>query len=276
MINVKAGIMNLGAQAQDIIEIHDADFPKLSQLFRLLNTEVTARWENERALTLIFVYYAGHGVMENYTYAMLNDCKKIRYPIEKQMRNLGINPGVFVLGVLDCCRENFQQLSRGTGQAEPVEEEDLSHYRNMFITHGCAPNSGVDARSTISVEYFKKLSQFAKPDGSVIIPGRMTTWMPGNGGEHVPIHQNELKLTFVNTKSDNGFGNLGKISLKPKQAAFSSQNVVEYNDAHSTGSSEKRQEDPVEAKAEIMYQLREMYSKAKQPDVMFKLNLKPI
>ena len=31
-----------------------------------------------------------------------------------------------------------------------------------------------------------------------MIPGRMTTWTPGNNGEHMPKHKHHLKLQFTN------------------------------------------------------------------------------
>ena len=139
--------------------------------------------------------------MNNYTEAVINTNEpgnlKFRVPLEKQMRILATNPGTFVLGILDCCRENFSLTTRGTGGAVD-EEDEFEDYCNLFITHGCAPNLGVDARSTISSMYFQKLKQFARQDGSVIIPGRMTTWTPGNNGEHMPKHSHELKLQITN------------------------------------------------------------------------------
>ena len=55
----------------------------------------------------IFVYYAGHGtVMDGTTQIVLNinEGKKTPYPIETQLRLLGRVKGVYVMGVLDCCR----------------------------------------------------------------------------------------------------------------------------------------------------------------------------
>ena len=55
--------------------------------------------------------------------------------------------------------------------------DDSGVYRNTFLTFGCPPDKGVDAGSTIAVEYFAKLRQFADPfDGSVILPGEFQTW----------------------------------------------------------------------------------------------------
>ncbi len=80
---------------------------------------------------------------------------------------------------------------RGENANEDVLDES-GEYRNTFVSFGCPPNSGVDARSTIAVEYFAKLKQFADPfDGSVILPGEFQTWQPGSPispGEHRALY----------------------------------------------------------------------------------------
>ena len=53
--------------------------------------------------------------MQNLTFALLNDAdaRRPRFPLETFLRNLGMNPGAFVIGVFDCCREKFVEASRG-------------------------------------------------------------------------------------------------------------------------------------------------------------------
>ena len=53
--------------------------------------------------TLLFVYYAGHGMMDNCTYVVLN-AKKM-YPLEKMLRSLAKADGSYVVSIFDCCRE---------------------------------------------------------------------------------------------------------------------------------------------------------------------------
>ena len=79
--------------------------------------EIWDKWEHRGERTLIFFYYAGHGQMFNVTYALLNDAdaRRPRFPLESLLRNLGTSPGAFVIGVFDCCRENFVEASRGLG-----------------------------------------------------------------------------------------------------------------------------------------------------------------
>ena len=110
--NVKERIKGLGARDEDIIEItgntgNDCDFERLSHLFVELNEEAIANWRNNNKKTFIFVYYAGHGtVMDGTTQIVLNinEGKKTPFPLETHLRILGTRKGVYVMGVLDCCR----------------------------------------------------------------------------------------------------------------------------------------------------------------------------
>jgi hypothetical protein len=61
---------------------------------------------------------------------------------------------------------------RGDGDDDKDFIDDSGVYRNTFLTFACPPDSGVDARSTVAVEYFAKLKKLAYPfDVSVILPG---------------------------------------------------------------------------------------------------------
>jgi len=201
-VNIKRGIKGLGARDEDIVMYANVQKSEMMNMFKDLNSEVYQRHKTTGENTLVFVYYAGHGIMNCTVEALVNNNDpgnlKFRFPIEKMMRICGTNPGTFVLGVLDCCRENF--ATRGGGGAEEDDEED---YSNVFITYGCAPGGTVDARSTIAVKYFEKLREFARPDGTVLVPGKMITWRnPGNGGEHFSKHSNDLKLNITNFTGD--------------------------------------------------------------------------
>lgn len=73
--NVKRGVLGLGARQSDIIEMEDADFASLKALRRELADIVSENWRNGEKKTLIFVYYAGHGVMTNMTHVVCNGGK---------------------------------------------------------------------------------------------------------------------------------------------------------------------------------------------------------
>lgn len=57
--------------------------------------------------------------MNNTTFAVCNKATKREfawYPLEKQLRSLAGLKGAFVVGIFDCCREDFSEAMRdGTG-----------------------------------------------------------------------------------------------------------------------------------------------------------------
>ena len=59
--NVRMGVIALGANDRDIIEIEDCDFAGFEKLFKSLEAEISKNWKQRRERTLIFFYYAGHG-----------------------------------------------------------------------------------------------------------------------------------------------------------------------------------------------------------------------
>ena len=63
---------------------------------------------------LLFVYYAGHGCMENKQYFVLNEeeLDKRFWSAEEKLRLIGIRSGsaVKIIVVNDCCREDYRQL----------------------------------------------------------------------------------------------------------------------------------------------------------------------
>lgn len=121
--------------------------------------------------TLLFVYYAGHGMMDNTTFCVLNATKS--YPLEKMLRTIAKQDGSFVMSLFDCCREKlnndqkamlntakkissvisnkvenvpeeFKIASRGGGgvvQTDDLANEDETGLKdsqeNFIITFGC-------------------------------------------------------------------------------------------------------------------------------------------
>lgn len=65
--------------------------------------------------------------------------------------------------------------------AESAFEEN--GYINTITWFGCAPNGGVAANSSISVNFFKELLRKADPaTGKVKLPHDMLMWTPGKDG----------------------------------------------------------------------------------------------
>ena len=152
---MKKGVIGLGAKAMDIVIIEDIDFQTLKDLFDDLTERVANGWSRGQETTFIFVYYTGHGVQTNYTYAVLNnpDPRRWRFPLEMHLRTLGTIPGAWVVGVFDCCRENFVLPGRDSGNGDN-DIVDMSGYRNTFMSFGCPPNKSVPGISTLAVDYF--------------------------------------------------------------------------------------------------------------------------
>jgi len=213
--------------------------------------------------------------MDNFTFAVVNDVKKSRFPLEKFLRTLGMTPGGYVMGMLDCCRERISDAMRGSGAANSEVLDEVENYRNVVLSFGCPPNSGVDARSTIAIDYFAKLKQIANPyDGSVILPGRFLTWSPGNGGEHVPLYTEELRLVHSDwvPKGPAPAGHGG-----PTQALTMNSNAQSSSQQPVLGSLAKDLPvDRSELKQTTVQRMRALYDRAIEPNVMFKLGLKNI
>jgi len=66
--------------------------------------------------------------------ALVNDKTEIRFPLERFLRTLGENRGVYVVSILDCSRYQVGGLTR---QEEKIPEADT----NCIISFACAPNN---------------------------------------------------------------------------------------------------------------------------------------
>ena len=72
-INVLKGIKGLGARQEDIDVLEDQKVNALIKYFNQVRSNAITAWNVERKRTLIFIYYAGHGLMDSYTYAVTNE-----------------------------------------------------------------------------------------------------------------------------------------------------------------------------------------------------------
>lgn len=140
--------------------------------------------------TLVYVYYAGHGVMDNTTYCVLNGAKM--YPLEKMLRSFAKADGSYILAVFDCCREKLlQAVSRGLGAGQEFDEDSptlgapIDCQENLIMTFGCRPSDGVPAKSTIATNYFKYMRRSANklPTGDrvIVLPGCLNFFQNWDG-----------------------------------------------------------------------------------------------
>ena len=114
MEDVKIGVMTcFGAKEHEITMIENADQSKLNKTFYAIMAKVYENNEQGKK-TFIFLYYAGHGEMDLFTYAMLNadTDDKYRFALEQQLRTLGRIEGAYVIAVFDCCRSHVHPALR--------------------------------------------------------------------------------------------------------------------------------------------------------------------
>ena len=199
-INAKNGFKELGANLTEIQIYEDVNFKEFSEIMNGLQEKIIQNWAGKQR-SLCFVYYAGHGVMDNMTYAVCNHAdkaSKIRYPLQQRLKALSQLPGAYVCGIFDCCRERISPAMRG-GFEDPSANDGVneSDYINHIFWFGCQENSGVSANSDIAVEFFRELRRVANPaDGSVTLPNDMQYWEPGDSGNILFKIKNPLKLYF--------------------------------------------------------------------------------
>ena len=107
------------------------------------------------------------------------------------------------MGIFDCCREKISPAMRGTGAAEPMEDNFGDDDQNSIMWFGCVENGGTDAASDMCEQFFINLRAGADPaNGSVKLPDALITWRPGNDGNMIPICRRGLRLIFADYEID--------------------------------------------------------------------------
>ncbi len=117
---------------------------------------------------LFYVYYGGHGILDNTTKIVLNEeDPEFRYfDLEQGLARISKLKNNFVTAIFDCCRKELPRIStRGPGDA--VNTKNVSD-QNFFIIFGCPPFTGVDAKSTIVKSYTACVMQHLKKTGGVL------------------------------------------------------------------------------------------------------------
>ena len=89
--------------------------------------------EKEGENTLVFVYYAGHGVSDNYSFALVNDINRPWFPIEQNVRVISKAVGSYIIALFDCCREKIKVPKSNTSASGSTSVE------NFIMTFGCPP-----------------------------------------------------------------------------------------------------------------------------------------
>ena len=138
---------------------------------------------------------------ENMTKAVCNqDDKKFLYPLQGQLKALSQEPGAYIIGIFDCCREKITKKMRGNSEHPPDNDmDDVNEYMEHVFWFGCQENASVAANSDIAVEFFKEVKRVANPaDGSVRLPNDMMFWRSSDGGNMIMSADTNLKLYLKN------------------------------------------------------------------------------
>ena len=120
-------------------------------------------------------------MIHNRTHVVLND--QTPYPFEKEVRDMSKIPNAYVIVIFDCCRKNLNNPLMPPSNASEMEQDKVT--RNLIIINGCPPNRAVSARSTIAGEFINNLNDWIDPNGTIILPGLLRFWQPGNLGDKV-------------------------------------------------------------------------------------------
>ena len=145
--------------------LQDPSYDQVKIMMGETMTEILKAKNDNDENTLLFVYYAGHGAMDNFSKIILNGPRM--YPLEKILRDISRGRGSYVVALFDCCREKLPvESTRGLGNgsiADDVDEDflNLTNQENLVITFGCQPSSGVPQKSTIATAYFRYLRQMS-------------------------------------------------------------------------------------------------------------------
>ena len=112
---VVRGLQHIGFDKSEITELINPDKESLKTLFNKVMDQAYMNGKEGKE-TILFVYFAGHGAMDNDTYIILNG-PKMAFPLEKMLRTISKMTGTYVIALLDCCREklSFEQWRGGVG-----------------------------------------------------------------------------------------------------------------------------------------------------------------
>lgn len=62
--------------------------------------------------------------------------------------------------------------------------------QNLIMIFGCEPNRRVNAESCLVEDFLARVEESKLPNGSIILPGRLSTFRTRNGGEALcPVDQ---------------------------------------------------------------------------------------
>ena len=104
LTNINGGLKQLGFKKEDIRILEG----KSQRIIKnaLQDTEKQIKEEAERdGYSLVFIYYGGHGAMDNRTYCINEDGSTIE--LEKIVRAISCRKNSYFVVLMDCCRDDI-------------------------------------------------------------------------------------------------------------------------------------------------------------------------
>ena len=183
--------------------MEDPNYDEINIFMRELALR-TAKLTAANKKLLVFFYFAGHGIQDNTVSIVLNVAEgKHVYKIENMLRALSKCDSAYVVGLLDCCRE--QPKSRGgPGHAGEIEDGE-----NIILAFGCPPSRYTPAESTLAKDFFKFLEDSADMNGYIALPGNLNFFHTEDRKNETLIKVSKpalLRLSDAQQKTADGSG----------------------------------------------------------------------
>ena len=157
--------------------------------------------------TLLYVYYGGHGVLDNTTKIVLNeDDPMFRYfDLEQKLSSLSKMNNNFISVVFDCCREELPRSdTRDIGDTD--DKKNLTD-QNLFVVFGCPPLVGVPAKSTIVKSYIDCVTDYLNKTGGVLeLPAALDFRFKAKFEKSSTERREVTKQLFYDTKAEHAGG----------------------------------------------------------------------
>lgn len=168
---MRAGLKDL--KFSEVKEFWEPEHKALKLYFTKLDAQLLERAENNEK-TLVFIYYTGHGLMDERSLIVVNDAatkpkNAFMFPLERYIRTLSENPANYMVALFDCCRARVPKKFRNMLNADDEAEEEPS--RNLMLIFGCAPTSVVNQKSPLAKAFIEQCNKAKrKNNGHISFP----------------------------------------------------------------------------------------------------------
>ena len=187
---MQMGLERLGFKDENILTLTEPDSDKIKNALKKVKNEVL-RESSKGGRTCVFIYYGGHGAIDDLTYCVTGDGKPCE--LEKMIRGLSADANSYYFGLFDCCRDkvtiktmNEIHKLKGNKRGKGLDALDsmLDEFadegdevipdaakQNYIISFGCAPGLGVKTESNLVKSFLTAARQFSQStDGIVKFP----------------------------------------------------------------------------------------------------------